>query len=85
MIIFKMVFCLQNNARSALPAEIPSRRLAARSAARIGNEKTGFNPLPAEELVRNETVSCLIKTTPNFELILPNLVHQVKKRNLRAS
>jgi hypothetical protein len=63
---------------------MPSRRLAARSAAQVGNEKTGTSPLPAEELVRDDAVGCLVKTTPNFELILPNLVHQVKKRDLKV-
>ena len=52
------LFCLQNNGRYVLPAEMPSRRLAARSAARVENEKTGFNPLPAELLVRSEQNCC---------------------------
>ena len=56
--IILSLFCLQNNAQSDLPAEMPSRRLATRSAARVENEKTGLNPLPAEELVRDYAVSC---------------------------
>jgi len=54
----------------------------------IGNfieSKTAKSRRKLRPIIKNLLYSCLVKTTPNFELILPNLVHQVKKCNLRAS
>ena len=52
------LFLPENNGQSAFPADNSSRRSAARSAARCENEKTGFNPLSAETIVRSSSQGC---------------------------
>jgi len=78
------LFCLENKGQSAFPAETSSRRTPARSAANFPAEKTSLRPFSVNPLVCDSVESCLIRTTANFTVILPNLIHQSKKRDLKV-
>jgi len=78
------LLCLENKDESVVPANQSSRQSDARSAQKFLNEKTGFLPFSETDSVSDCSQSCAIKTTANFTIILPNLVHQVKKRDLKV-